>query len=163
MMVPTGGTDGHKTNNAERDGSGDGAGTAGGSDAVRAVPEILAVGLNYKSHLGNSPTPARPEMFYKPISALQNPGDPIVIPPDATNVHYEGEMVLVIGKELRRATESEAAAGIFGVTCGNDVSERQWQNGPQKDLQWWRAKGADTFAPLGPAMWWRSISRASAC
>ena len=82
--------------------------------------KILAVGRNYKSHLGN----------------------PIVIPQDAANVHFEGELVIVIGQ---RGT-------IFGVTCGNDVSDRDWQNGPRKDLQWWRAKGADTFAPLGPAI-----------
>lgn len=104
--------------------------------------KILAVGLNYKSHLGARPQPEHPEMFYKPVSALQNPEDPIVIPTDATNVHYEGELVIVIG----------TGGGIFGVTCGNDVSEREWQAGPHKDLQWWRAKGCDTFAPLGPAI-----------
>ena len=104
--------------------------------------KILAVGRNYKSHLGDRQAPERPEMFYKPVSALQNPGDPIVIPQDAANVHFEGELVIVIGPD----------ASIFGVTCGNDVSERDWQNGPHKDLQWWRAKGADTFAPLGPAI-----------
>jgi 2-keto-4-pentenoate hydratase/2-oxohepta-3-ene-1,7-dioic acid hydratase in catechol pathway len=104
--------------------------------------KILAVGRNYKSHLGDRQAPERPEMFYKPVSALQNPDDPIVIPPDAANVHFEGELVIVIGRH----------GAIFGVTCGNDVSERDWQNGPHKDLQWWRAKGADTFAPLGPAI-----------
>ena len=104
--------------------------------------KILAVGRNYKSHLGDRQAPDRPEMFYKPVSALQNPDDPIVIPPDAANVHFEGELVIVIGP---RGT-------IFGVTCGNDVSDRDWQNGPRKDLQWWRAKGADTFAPLGPVI-----------
>ena len=57
-------------------------------------------------------------------------------------MHFEGELVIVIGPH----------GTIFGVTCGNDVSERDWQNGPHKDLQWWRAKGADTFAPLGPAI-----------
>jgi 2-keto-4-pentenoate hydratase/2-oxohepta-3-ene-1,7-dioic acid hydratase in catechol pathway len=104
--------------------------------------KILAVGRNYKSHLGDRQAPDRPEMFYKPVSALQHPGDPIVIPAEASNVHFEGELVIVIGP----------GASIFGVTCGNDVSERDWQNGPRKDLQWWRAKGADTFAPLGPAI-----------
>jgi 2-keto-4-pentenoate hydratase/2-oxohepta-3-ene-1,7-dioic acid hydratase in catechol pathway len=104
--------------------------------------KILAVGRNYKTHLGDRQQPTRPEMFYKPVSALQHPGGDIVIPPDASNVHFEGELAIVIG----------AGLSIFGVTCGNDVSEREWQNGPQKDLQWWRAKGADTFAPLGPAI-----------
>jgi len=115
-------------------------------------PKILAVGLNYKSHLGDRKPPERPEIFYKPITALQHPGDDIVIPPTAKNVHYEGEMVLVIGKRVKRPSAEEARGAIFGVTCGNDVSERDWQGGPDKDLQWWRAKGADTFAPLGPVI-----------
>jgi 2-keto-4-pentenoate hydratase/2-oxohepta-3-ene-1,7-dioic acid hydratase in catechol pathway len=114
--------------------------------------KIMAVGLNYKSHLGGRPQPAHPEMFYKPVSALQNPGGPIVIPRDATDLHYEGELVIVIGKSVRNASRDEATAAIFGVTCGNDVSERNWQHGQGKDLQWWRAKGCDTFAPLGPVI-----------
>ena len=115
-------------------------------------PKVLAVGLNYKSHLGSAAVPANPEIFYKPISALQNPDDPIVLPKDSTVVHYEGELVLVIGRRVRHASREQARQAIFGVTCGNDVSERVWQNGPRKDLQWWRAKGSDTFAPLGPAI-----------
>ncbi|MDX2149624.1 MAG: fumarylacetoacetate hydrolase family protein [Bryobacteraceae bacterium] len=105
-------------------------------------PKVLAVGLNYKSHIGNRPAPKRPELFYKPVTCLTHPGDPIVIPKDSKNTHYEGELVIVMGASNR----------IFGYTCGNDVSERDWQNGPHKDLQWWRAKGADTFGPLGPAI-----------
>jgi len=115
-------------------------------------PKILAVGLNYKSHIGNRKPPANPELFYKPISALQNPEDPVVIPPGAKNVHYEGELVIVIGRCAKGLSVEEARGAIFGVTCGNDVSERDWQNGPQKDIQWWRAKGSDTFAPLGPVI-----------
>jgi 2-keto-4-pentenoate hydratase/2-oxohepta-3-ene-1,7-dioic acid hydratase in catechol pathway len=114
--------------------------------------KILAVGRNYRSHLGDRPAPDRPEIFYKPISSLQDPDEAVVIPHDATNVHYEGELVLVIGKRTKDATAAQARQAIFGVTCGNDVSEREWQSGPAKDLQWWRAKGADTFAPLGPAI-----------
>jgi 2-keto-4-pentenoate hydratase/2-oxohepta-3-ene-1,7-dioic acid hydratase in catechol pathway len=114
--------------------------------------KILAVGGNYKSHLAGRPQFARPEMFFKPASALQNPGDPIRIPRDATDVHYEGELVVIVGQRLRDASPEEAREGIFGVTCGNDVSERNWQHGPAKDMQWWRAKGSDTFAPLGPAL-----------
>ena len=114
--------------------------------------KILAVGLNYKSHLGNRPQPAHPEMFYKPTSALQNPGDPIIIPRDASDVHSEGEMVVVVGRKLRNAGPDEAREAVFGVTAGNDVSDRNWQHGEKKDLQWWRAKGSDTFAPLGPAI-----------
>lgn len=111
--------------------------------------KVLAVGLNYKSHLGNRPAPTKPELFFKPLTSLVEPGGEIVIPPGARNVHYEGELVIVIGKKARRVTEAEAPGYVFGLTCGNDVSERDWQQG---DLQWWRAKGADTFAPLGPVI-----------
>jgi 2-keto-4-pentenoate hydratase/2-oxohepta-3-ene-1,7-dioic acid hydratase in catechol pathway len=114
--------------------------------------KIFAVGLNYRSHLRDRKPPERPEMFYKPISALQNPEDPIIIPKDARNVHYEGELVIVAGKRVKDISAEQARDAIFGVTCGNDVSERDWQGGASKDLQWWRAKGADTFAPLGPAI-----------
>jgi 2-keto-4-pentenoate hydratase/2-oxohepta-3-ene-1,7-dioic acid hydratase in catechol pathway len=116
------------------------------------APKIFCVGLNYKSHLGGRPAPAQPEIFYKPITALQNPGDPIVTPPQSQNMHYEGELVIVIGKSASRVSPEQAAAAVFGVTCGNDVSERAWQGGPAKDLQWWRAKGSDTFGPLGPCV-----------
>jgi 2-keto-4-pentenoate hydratase/2-oxohepta-3-ene-1,7-dioic acid hydratase in catechol pathway len=83
---------------------------------------------------------------------MQNPGGPIVTPCDATDLHYEGELVVVIGKQVKSVTADQARGAIFGVTCGNDVSERNWQRGPGKDLQWWRAKGSDTFAPFGPAI-----------
>jgi 2-keto-4-pentenoate hydratase/2-oxohepta-3-ene-1,7-dioic acid hydratase in catechol pathway len=115
-------------------------------------PKVLAVGLNYRSHIGNRPAPKRPEIFYKPTTCLLEPEAAIVIPKDAGNVHYEGELVVVIGKRARHATVEQAREAIFGVTCGNDVSERDWQNGADKDLQWWRAKGADTFGPLGPVI-----------
>lgn len=103
--------------------------------------KVLAVGLNYRSHLNGRPAPAAPEIFYKPVSCLVASGDEIRLPKDSANVHSEGELAIVMGRR-----------GIFGVTCGNDVSERDWQHGPNKDLQWWRAKGADTFGPLGPAI-----------
>jgi 2-keto-4-pentenoate hydratase/2-oxohepta-3-ene-1,7-dioic acid hydratase in catechol pathway len=115
-------------------------------------PKVLAVGLNYRSHLGNRTPPSRAEIFYKPVTCLQNPDDAIVIPRDAKNVHYEGELVLVIGKAASRISKEQAKDAIFGVACGNDVSERDWQNGADKDLQWWRAKGADTFGPFGPCI-----------
>jgi 2-keto-4-pentenoate hydratase/2-oxohepta-3-ene-1,7-dioic acid hydratase in catechol pathway len=114
--------------------------------------KILAVGLNYLSHLGSRPQPAHPELFYKPVSALQSPGGPIRIPRDATDVHFEGELVIVIGRRVSGASPEQARNAIFGATCGNDVSERNWQHGAGKDLQWWRAKGCDTFAPLGPVL-----------
>jgi 2-keto-4-pentenoate hydratase/2-oxohepta-3-ene-1,7-dioic acid hydratase in catechol pathway len=115
-----------------------------------APSKVLAVGLNYKSHVGTRKPPAEPEIFYKPITCLQNPGDPIVIPSDSKNTHYEGELVIVMAKGGSKLSMTDAKNAIFGVTCGNDVSERDWQGGPNKDLQWWRAKGADTFGPVGP-------------
>jgi 2-keto-4-pentenoate hydratase/2-oxohepta-3-ene-1,7-dioic acid hydratase in catechol pathway len=111
--------------------------------------KILAVGLNYKSHLQGRPAPVRPELFWKPTSCLLEPGGRILIPEGANNVHYEGELVVVIGRKTKGVSPEEAAGCIFGYTCGIDVSEREWQKG---DLQWWRAKGADTFGPLGPAI-----------
>jgi 2-keto-4-pentenoate hydratase/2-oxohepta-3-ene-1,7-dioic acid hydratase in catechol pathway len=112
--------------------------------------KIVAVGRNYRSHLGDRAHPQNPEIFYKPLSSMQDPDGPIVIPRDATNVHYEGELVVVIGKRLKDATREEARAAVFGVTSGNDVTDRDWQYGEHRDVQWWRAKGSDTFAPAGP-------------
>jgi 2-keto-4-pentenoate hydratase/2-oxohepta-3-ene-1,7-dioic acid hydratase in catechol pathway len=113
--------------------------------------KILAVGLNYRSHLEaqNRIAPKNPEIFYMPVSALLKPGGEIKIPQGAHNVHYEGELVVVIGTTASRVSAAEAAFYIFGFTCGNDISERDWQ---KNDLQWWRAKGCDTFAPLGPVI-----------
>src|SRR5581483_17640 len=119
------------------------------------VPEpskILALAGNYRSHLGKRDAAPHPEIFYKPPSCLQNPEDVIIIPTTATNVHHECELVIVIGKKASNLSLDRAHDVIFGVTCGNDVSEREWQNGPKKDVQWWRAKGADTFGPTGPAV-----------
>jgi len=114
--------------------------------------KILAVGLNYKSHLGTRAMPTNPEIFYKPVSCLQHPGDPIRIPAEAEDTHFEGELVVVIGRPVHNATLEEASDAVFGVTCGNDVSDRNWQRGPNADRQWWRAKGCDTFGPLGPVI-----------
>lgn len=114
--------------------------------------KIVAVGRNYRSHLGNRPHPQNPEIFYKPLSSLQDPGGSIVIPPDATDVHYEGELVLVMGRRVKDVPPEQAKAAIFGATCGNDVTDRNWQYGERRDVQWWRAKGSDTFAPVGPIL-----------
>jgi len=111
--------------------------------------KLLAVGLNYKSHIGARQAPAKPEIFIKTPSALLEPGGKIVIPEGTKDVHYEGELVLVIGKKAKKVSVAEAPGCIFGVSCGNDVSARDWQKG---DLQWWRAKSSDTFAALGPCI-----------
>lgn len=127
-------------------------------------PKILCVGRNYKSHLGDRPQPEVPAIFYKPKTALAAPEGDVVLPRDSKDVHYEGELVIVIGKGGKDIAEETALDHVFGYTCGNDVSERNWQHGSlgdKKDVQWWRAKGSDTFAPLGP---WvvRSIDYATA-
>jgi 2-keto-4-pentenoate hydratase/2-oxohepta-3-ene-1,7-dioic acid hydratase in catechol pathway len=117
---------------------------------VPAVPsKVIAVGLNYQSHLGSREPAQYPGLFAKYPSSLAGPGDPIVRPPDSRNLHYEGEMVLVIGKRAKNVPEAEAMEYVFGVTAGNDVSERDWQ---QSDLQWFRAKASDSFGPVGPAI-----------
>jgi 2-keto-4-pentenoate hydratase/2-oxohepta-3-ene-1,7-dioic acid hydratase in catechol pathway len=122
--------------------------------AVELLPpcqprSIVCVGLNYRSHLHGRPVPDPPTLFFKPLSSIAGPGDDIVLPPGAGRVDPEGEIVVVIGHELRRATREEALAGIFGYTGGNDVSARDWQ---QADGQWWRAKGSDTFGIFGPSI-----------
>ena len=109
--------------------------------------KILAIGMNYKSHLGDHEAPAVPEPFLKASTAVINPGDPIVLPRESTNVQEEGELVVVIGRRCKGVSRSEALSYVLGYTCGNDVSDRPWQSG---DLQWWRAKSSDTFAPMGP-------------
>ena len=111
--------------------------------------KVIAVGLNYRSHLGDRPVPAYPGLFAKYPSSLIGHGDHIVMPADAENLHFEAELVVVIGKKARKVSVDEAPAYIFGVTAGNDVSERAWQ---QADLQWLRAKASDTFGPIGPAI-----------
>lgn len=113
-----------------------------------AVPrKILACAGNYKSHLGSTATHPHAEFFFKPPSCVVASGANIVIPPGATDVHYEGELVIVIGKRAKNVPASKALDVVLGVTCGNDISERIWQ---KKDVQWWRAKGSDTFGPIGP-------------
>ena len=114
--------------------------------------KVIAVGLNYRSHLDNNPlgrreAPPAPGLFAKLPSSIVGPDAPIRIPPDAKIVHAEGEVVVVIGRRARNVSPGEADDFIFGVTAGNDVSERVWQ---RDDLQWLRAKGSDSFGPLGP-------------
>jgi len=111
--------------------------------------KVIAVGLNYQSHLGNREPAAYPGLFAKYPTSLVGPDDPIVRPVDSSNLHYEGEMVIVMGGRAEDVPVEEAAAYVFGVTAGNDVSERDWQGA---DLQWFRAKASDTFGPVGPVL-----------
>ncbi len=112
-----------------------------------APSKVIAVGLNYQSHLGNREPAAYPGLFAKyPTSIVGHEAD-IIIPSDSKNLHYEGELVIVIGKKAHNVSVAAAPDYILGVTAGNDVSERDWQ---RDDLQWLRAKGSDTFGPVGP-------------
>jgi 2-keto-4-pentenoate hydratase/2-oxohepta-3-ene-1,7-dioic acid hydratase in catechol pathway len=120
--------------------------------------KILALAGNYMSHLAEGAQPhPHPEPFYKTTNSIIGPDDKIVYPPGSRDVHYEAEFVIVIGKRAKKVSEAEAEQYIFGYTAGNDISERNWQNGSldgpeSKDLQWWRGKGADTFSPVGPVI-----------
>lgn len=118
--------------------------------------QVLALAGNYRSHLGSGPLPrtARiPQPFFKSPSCLIGHDDSIVIPSDASRVDYEAELVIVIGKKCSKVPKEKAMDYVLGITAGNDVSERIWQNDEEgKDLQWWRAKGTDTFGPVGPCI-----------
>jgi 2-keto-4-pentenoate hydratase/2-oxohepta-3-ene-1,7-dioic acid hydratase in catechol pathway len=112
---------------------------------------VAAVGRNYKSHIADrniAPAPY-PPLFWKPASCIIGTGENIVFPEGANNVHYEAELVVVIGKKAKNVSKADVPDYIFGVTAGNDVSERDWQ---KNDLQWFRAKGSDTFGVLGPVI-----------
>ena len=113
--------------------------------------KVVAIGLNYRSHLGDREPPKVPEPFYKTTSSVIGTGAPIVIPREAieegVTVQPEAELSLVIGRRCRRVSRDDALGCVLGYTCGNDVSARNWQ---RNDLQWWRAKSSDTFTPLGP-------------
>ena len=88
-----------------------------------------------------------PQLFFKSPSSLIASGEKIVIPPGTNDVHYEAELVIVIGRRAKDVNDDEARRCVLGVTCGNDVSARDWQ---KSDVQWWRAKASDTFGPIGP-------------
>jgi 2-keto-4-pentenoate hydratase/2-oxohepta-3-ene-1,7-dioic acid hydratase in catechol pathway len=111
--------------------------------------QVFALAGNYKSHLGEKIDPMYeiPQLFLKSLACLLPTGENIVIPPGAENVHYEAEMVVVIGREARNVPQDQANDYVLGVTCGNDVSARDWQ---KQDRQWWRAKCCETFGPVGP-------------
>ena len=111
--------------------------------------KVIAIGLNYASHLGGREPAAYPGVFAKLPTSIVGPGDAIEKREDAGNLHYEGELVLVIAREARDVSVNEAQDYIFGVTAGNDVSERDWQGA---DLQWFRAKASDTYGPIGPVI-----------
>jgi 2-keto-4-pentenoate hydratase/2-oxohepta-3-ene-1,7-dioic acid hydratase in catechol pathway len=113
--------------------------------------KIVAVGLNYKDHAAevNKPLPSEPLIFLKPSTAVIGPDAPIVIPENAGRIDHEAEVGVVIGATAWRVSEQDAPQYVFGLTCVNDVTARELQ---KKDVQYTRAKGFDTFAPVGPCI-----------
>ena len=109
--------------------------------------KVLAVGFNYHSHRGDLELPSHPPIFLKLPSSIIGPDENIIYHSGITDLHYEAELVAVIGKRASKISKEEASDYIFGVTAGNDVSARNWQ---AEDLQWFRGKASDTFSPLGP-------------
>jgi 2-keto-4-pentenoate hydratase/2-oxohepta-3-ene-1,7-dioic acid hydratase in catechol pathway len=111
--------------------------------------KIVCVGRNYAAHareLGNE-VPKEPLLFFKPPSSVIGPNGVVALPRESERVEHEAEVAVVIGQRLRRADEAQAAAAIFGYTAACDVTARDLQ---KRDGQWTRAKGFDTFCPLGP-------------
>jgi 2-keto-4-pentenoate hydratase/2-oxohepta-3-ene-1,7-dioic acid hydratase in catechol pathway len=111
--------------------------------------KIIGIGRNYKKHAEElaHEVPAEPLMFFKPPSSLLDPGGLVQLPPESTRVDYEGELVVVIGRRARRVSVDQARQAVFGYSIACDVTARDLQN---KDKQWTRAKGFDTFCPIGP-------------
>jgi 2-keto-4-pentenoate hydratase/2-oxohepta-3-ene-1,7-dioic acid hydratase in catechol pathway len=111
--------------------------------------KVVAVGRNYAEHareMGGEP-PAEPVLFLKPSTAVCGPGDPVAVPAAAGRVDYEGELAVVVGRLARDVPAERAYDVILGYTCANDVTARDQQ---RADGQWTRAKGYDSFCPLGP-------------
>lgn len=126
----------------------------GAVESLKLLPpvqpsKIVCVGRNYAAHAAehSAPVPEEPMLFLKPPSALIGPGEPILVPQSIGQVEHEAELAVIIGRQARRVERSAALDYVLGYTCANDVSARDLQ---RKDNQWGRAKGFDTFCPLGP-------------
>ncbi len=111
--------------------------------------KVVAIGKNYADHAAemNSTPPKEPLLFLKPNTSVIGPGDAIVYPPQTGNLHYEGELAIVIGRICKDVPRESVAEVVYGFTVANDVTARDLQ---ASDGQWSRAKGFDTFCPLGP-------------
>ncbi|MDE0545618.1 fumarylacetoacetate hydrolase family protein [Microbacterium sp. C7(2022)] len=126
------------------------------ADAALLAPviprsKVVCVGRNYRDHaaeMGND-VPVEPMLFFKPNTAVVGPGDAIVLPGITESVSYEGELAVVIGRIAKNVSAENALDYVFGYTIANDVTARDLQS---RDGQWARAKGMDTFCPLGPAI-----------
>jgi 2-keto-4-pentenoate hydratase/2-oxohepta-3-ene-1,7-dioic acid hydratase in catechol pathway len=120
-------------------------------EKIETPSKIICVGLNYRDHAAeqNKPLPKEPMIFIKPSTAVIRAGEPIRIPAGVGRVDHEAELGVVIGKRAYRVPKERAFDYILGVTCVNDVTARELQ---AKDIQYTRAKGFDTFAPIGPVI-----------
>jgi 2-keto-4-pentenoate hydratase/2-oxohepta-3-ene-1,7-dioic acid hydratase in catechol pathway len=123
---------------------------------VPFIPRTFyAAGLNYVTHVREYAeklgqplnVPARAEIGYRAVNALIAHDEPVIIPAGATQIEYEGEIAVVIGRRARHLSEADAFSCVLGYTIGNDVSERVWQ---KADRTFWRSKNTDTFKPMGP-------------
>jgi 2-keto-4-pentenoate hydratase/2-oxohepta-3-ene-1,7-dioic acid hydratase in catechol pathway len=115
---------------------------------VKYPGKIVCVGRNYRDHakeMGND-VPKEPLIFLKPPSSVVGDGEPIMLPPQSSQVEHEGEIGVIIGRRLRRVDSTEARAAIQSILAANDVTARDLQ---RSDSQWTRAKGFDTFCPMG--------------
>ncbi len=111
--------------------------------------KVVCVGKNYRDHAAEmgGEAPSEPLLFLKPNTSVVGPGDSIVLPLQSEHVEFEGELAVVIGSIAKNVSEADAASVVFGYTIANDVTARDLQ---RRDGQWTRAKGFDTFCPLGP-------------
>lgn len=111
--------------------------------------KVIGIGRNYADHAAErgAEVPTEPLVFFKPNTSVIGPGEPIVYPVETQNLHFEGELAVVIGRICRRVPIERASEVIFGYTIANDVTARDLQ---ASDAQWTRAKGFDSFCPLGP-------------
>lgn len=109
---------------------------------------VFMTAFNFRSHISGEPA-EYPGLFTIPASSIVGPEDPIVRPAESTNLHYEAEMAIIVGKRAENVSVEDAHEYIFGVTGGNDVSERTWQG---SDIQWVRAKGSRGFNAVGPVL-----------
>lgn len=133
-----------------------GARLDGGATPLRLLApvrprKLVCVGLNYRDHAAEmkKALPAEPYLFLKPSTTVLDPGDTIRLPPGVGRVDYESELAVVIGRPAHRVTKARAWDYVFGLTCVNDVTARDIQN---REVQYTRAKGFDTFAPIGPCI-----------
>ncbi len=116
-----------------------------------AASKVIAIGPGRRRVLGKAAPPERPTLFFKPSTAVNNPGDPIIFPPELDYLNHEGEIGIVIGRLARRVRREEAAAHILGYTCVNDVTAGELRKTMGTPMMF-HAKAFDTFAPFGPVV-----------